>query len=118
MAGRPGLGLAALAVLALVPDVRLSLLVQAGGQPDPQGTVATVAAYAAVLLALVSSATVGAVLASRRPGHPVGWLLLGVGLAVALSWLSCAGFVLLTPTGLLPSPRWPGGPGWPRPRRC
>jgi hypothetical protein len=29
---------------------------------------------------LVSAATVGAVLASRRPRHPVGWLLLGLGL--------------------------------------
>ena len=36
---------------------------------------------------MVSGATVGAVLASRRPRHPAGWLL-------------------LTPTGSLPSPRW------------
>ena len=27
-------------------------------------------------IGLVSAATVGAVLASRRPAHPVGWLLL------------------------------------------
>jgi len=33
-------------------------------------------------LAAVSAATVGAVLASRRPAHPVGWLLLALGLAV------------------------------------
>jgi hypothetical protein len=94
-----------------------------------------------MLLAAVSAATVGAVLASRRPRHPVGWLLLGVGLSlvahdltfgytryglvarpgtlpaagylagfnngVVLSWVACAGFVLLlTPTGSLPSPRW------------
>jgi hypothetical protein len=94
-----------------------------------------------MLLAAVSAATVGAVLASRRPRHPVGWLLLGVGLSlvahdltfgytryglvarpgtlpaagylagfnngVVLSWIACAGFVLLlTPTGSLPSPRW------------
>ena len=30
----------------------------------------------------MSAATVGAVLASRRPRHPVGWLLLGLGLAL------------------------------------
>jgi hypothetical protein len=35
-----------------------------------------------LLVAAVSAATVGAVLASRRPGHPVGWLLLGLGLLV------------------------------------
>ena len=32
------------------------------------------------LLAEVSAPTVGAVLAARRPRHPVGWLLLGLGL--------------------------------------
>ncbi|HEX8861975.1 MAG TPA: hypothetical protein VGC06_23300, partial [Actinomycetes bacterium] len=37
------------------------------------------------LLAIVVAATVGAVLASRRPRHPVGWLLLALGLAVAAS---------------------------------
>ncbi len=30
------------------------------------------------LLAMASAATVGAVLAGRRPRHPVGWLLLGI----------------------------------------
>jgi hypothetical protein len=34
-------------------------------------------------LAVLSAATVGAVLASRRPEHPVGWLLLVLGLAEA-----------------------------------
>jgi hypothetical protein len=87
-------------------------------------------------LALVSSTTVGAVLASRRPRHPVGWLLLALGLSLAVAGvgdgyvymrygmpysfsrfpfdetalavgLTCVGFVLLlTPTGSLPSPRW------------
>jgi uncharacterized membrane protein len=33
-------------------------------------------------LACVSAATVGAVLASRRPRHPVGWLLLGFALSL------------------------------------
>jgi hypothetical protein len=80
--------LAGLAVLGLVPGLRLAQLVSSAGPPDAQGTPATrVATYAAVLLATVSSAAVGAVLASRRPRHPVGWLLLGVGLSVTLSIL-------------------------------
>jgi hypothetical protein len=36
-------------------------------------------------VAAVSAATGGAVLASRRPAHPVGWLLLGIGLLVPLT---------------------------------
>jgi hypothetical protein len=94
-----------------------------------------------LVVAAVSAGTVGTMLAIRRPAHPVGWLLLGLGLSltvhdltysytryglvarpgslpaasylagfnngVVLSWISCAGFVLLlTPTGQLPSPRW------------
>jgi hypothetical protein len=34
-------------------------------------------------VAALAASTVGAVLASRRPRHPVGWLLLGVGLTMA-----------------------------------
>jgi hypothetical protein len=37
------------------------------------------------VVAVVSAATVGAVLASRRPAHPVGWLLLGLGLSLAVA---------------------------------
>jgi hypothetical protein len=36
------------------------------------------------MVAAVSAATVGALVASRRPRHPVGWLLLGLGLLVSL----------------------------------
>jgi hypothetical protein len=34
-----------------------------------------------LVVAVVSAVTVGAVLTARRPGHPVGWLLLGLGLS-------------------------------------
>jgi hypothetical protein len=86
-------------VVALVPGVRLAVLARSGGLPDAQGTGASlVAAYVAVVLATVSSAAVGAVVAGRRPRHPVGWLLLGVGLAVALSvvveWYAKYGLVV------------------------
>ena len=145
--GRPGAArrrtavlawtLAALPVLALVPAGRLAALADPGlGAGGP-----TAGVGAAVVLATVSTAAVGALLASRRPRHPVGWLLLGVALGLianilvepyvkygtlvrpgslpgarylvgiayvtTVTWLSCAGFVLLlTPTGSLPSPRW------------
>jgi hypothetical protein len=45
------------------------------------------------LVAAVSAATVGALVASRRPKHPVGWLLLALGLLVSL-WGIAGGYVL------------------------
>jgi len=97
--------LAGLALLLLVPATRLALLLDAADLPGTKdSTAATVAAYATVMLALVSSAIVGAVLASRRPRHPVGWLLLGVGLSIGLSVLveSYTKYGLLVPAGSLP----------------
>jgi hypothetical protein len=102
-------GLAGLAVLTLLASLPLTLLVDAGGLREARaGSAATVAAYGAVVLVLVSSATVGAVLASRRPGHPVGWLLLGVGLSVALGVLveAYAKYGLVVRPGSLPGARY------------
>jgi hypothetical protein len=60
------------------------------------------------VLAVVSAATVGAVLASRRPRHPVGWLLLGVGLSVSSSGVAdgYAPYGLLVRPGVLPGARY------------
>jgi hypothetical protein len=57
------------------------------------------------LLAVASAATIGALLASRRPGHPVGWLLLALALAVAASGVATGyGYVgLLARPGSLPA---------------
>jgi hypothetical protein len=41
-----------------------------------------------LIAAAVTAATVGAVLASRRPRHPVGWLLLAIGLSEQFSNLA------------------------------
>jgi hypothetical protein len=61
------------------------------------------------LLALVSAPTVGAVLAARRPRHPVGWLLLGLGVSIGLAGFAdgYAPYGLLARPGSLPAARWP-----------
>ena len=62
------------------------LLHQAG-----QGRVSAFSASSIPLVAaVVSAATVGLVLAVRRPRHPVGWLLLGLGLSQCLHDLTYA----------------------------
>ena len=76
---------ACVTVTSLAPAYRLQSLVGAAGSPE---RAPSIAATAPVALAVVSAAAVGALVASRRPRHPVGWLLLGVGLAVAVSVLS------------------------------
>jgi hypothetical protein len=80
------------------------LLRQAG---RPELTQLEPSTVPSVLAALVA-ATVGAVLASRRPGHPVGWLLLGLGLAVTASGVAdgYARYGLLARPGAVPAARW------------
>jgi hypothetical protein len=67
-----------LTVLGLVATAWLDRLLRGGGAPEltalPASGIPTVAAA-------VSAVTVGAVLASRQPRHPVGWLLVGLGLS-------------------------------------
>jgi hypothetical protein len=122
--------LCGLVVLGFAATPSLNQLARQAGRTD-LGSNATDVAYG---LVAVSAATVGALLASRRPRHPVGWLLLALGLWFAYgyaSWVVLAwqgapaavglaaldanvlvipaliGFVLLlTPTGSLPSPGW------------
>jgi len=59
----------------------------------------------------MSAATVGAVVASRRPGHPVGWLLqaLGLLLAVAAPATGYANYRLLAEPGEAPAARLAAG---------
>ncbi|HZA81538.1 MAG TPA: hypothetical protein VFC13_08705, partial [Actinomycetes bacterium] len=79
-----------------------------GWEPRPSNPIAIVGA---IILVTVSAATVGALLASRRPGHPVGWLLLGVGLALVASLLveAYVEYGLLARPGSLPGARYLAG---------
>jgi hypothetical protein len=60
------------------------------------------------LLAMTSAATVGAVLASRRPRHPVGWLLLAIAVSVIVLGIgdAYASYGALARPGSLPGARW------------
>jgi hypothetical protein len=80
------------------------LLVQAG-RPDLAILSSDIPAF---VLATLSASTVGALLASRRPRHPVGWLLLGLGLPVALSGVATgyANYGLMARPGTLPAADW------------
>jgi hypothetical protein len=69
------------------------------------------------LLALVTASTVGALLATRRPRHPVSWLLLGLGVSIGLGGFAdgYAPYGLLARPGSLPAARWPAIYSPPRP---
>jgi two-component system, NarL family, sensor kinase len=87
----------ALTVLVLAAVPWLDQLLRQAGRPDLiQLTPETVPPA----LALVSAATVGAVLASRRPRHPVGWLLV----ALALSLIAASAAAQYLTWGLLVRP--------------
>jgi hypothetical protein len=95
----------ALAILALGLNWWQDRLLRQSGRPDlaPLG-----AGVVAPVLAAVSAATVGAVLASRRPRHPVGWLLLAFGLSANASGVASAyaSYGLLARPGALPAARY------------
>jgi hypothetical protein len=93
----------ALAMLGIPMVAWLDHLSRQAGRPElaqlSGGTVV------APVLALVSAATVGAVLATRRPRHPVGWLLLILGLALNASGVAAAytAYGLVARPGALPA---------------
>jgi hypothetical protein len=75
----------ALAVGGLAAVVWLDRLLRQSGRPE-----LLVLGPRAIppVLGAVSAATVGAVLAARRPRHPVGWLQLGLGLSLGAAGLA------------------------------
>ncbi|HSO54899.1 MAG TPA: hypothetical protein VL330_19670, partial [Actinomycetes bacterium] len=83
----------------------LNDLLVGAGRPDLATLSSDIPAF---VLATLSATTVGALLASRRPRHPVGWLLLGLGLPVALSGVATgyAYYGLMARPGALPAADW------------
>jgi hypothetical protein len=89
----------ALAMLALAAAVWLHHLLVQAGRPD------LMTLDPLLVVAAVSAATVGAVLATRRPAHPVGWLLLAFGLFLGATGVAAAygPYGLLVRPGALPA---------------
>ena len=80
-------------------------LLRQAGRPDLVSLGSDAVPY---LLAMVSAGTVGALVASRRPRHPVGWLLLATALSVIVLGFcdAYAAYGLLVRPGSLPGARW------------
>jgi hypothetical protein len=90
-------------VVGMVLVVWLDQLLRRAGRPELVQWDAEGATYA--VLGLVSAAAVGVVVAGRRPGHPVGWLLLAFALLAVVS-VAARGYVayaLLARPGALPA---------------
>ncbi len=82
-----GWALWALAMLGLAVVGWLDHLLRQAGRPDLLGLTPT---NIPPVLGAVSVATVGAVLTSRRPRHPAGWLLLAFGLSLSAAGAAMA----------------------------
>ena len=93
-----------LVVAGLVATLCLDAALRRAGRPDLVSISGDAIPY---LLAMASAATAGAVLAGRRPRHPVGWLLLGIGVSVILLGIgdAYAAYGLLARPGSLPGAR-------------
>jgi hypothetical protein len=71
----------ALTMLGLPVVAWLDHLLRQAGKPE----LTFLLAVNVPLVVAASAATIGLVLVSRRPAHPVGWLLLGLGLLVPVA---------------------------------
>jgi hypothetical protein len=91
-----------LVVLGLAVSLWLEDLLRRAGRADPLDTAV------GPTVAMVSAATVGAVLAGRRPRHPVGWLLLAFALSLTANGVAgvYAPYGLQARPGTLPGAAW------------
>ncbi|MDQ3660811.1 MAG: hypothetical protein M3454_07100, partial [Actinomycetota bacterium] len=92
----------ALAMLGITATVWLYYLLRRAGRPD------LMTLEPLLFVALMSAATAGMVLARRRPGHPVGWLLLAVAVFLGADGVisGYAPYGLVVRPGVVPAPRW------------
>jgi hypothetical protein len=93
----------ALVMLGLAVVPWMDELLRQAGRPDLAALVP--GSIVGPLVAVLSAATVGAVVASRRPRHPVGWLLLGFALSLTASGVisSYVNYGLVARPGALPA---------------
>jgi hypothetical protein len=98
----------ALTLLGLAATAWLDRLLRQAGTPE---LTSLPAAAVPSVVATVSAGTVGAVLAARRPRHPVGWLLLGLGLSLTVHSLtySYTRYGLVARPGTLPAASYLAG---------
>jgi hypothetical protein len=96
-------GLWALAMVGLALNWWQDRLLRQAGRPDL--AVWVPGSIVGPLLAVLGAATVGALVASRRPRHPVGWLLLGFALSLTASGVisSYVTYGLVARPGALPA---------------
>src|SRR5829696_908203 len=95
-------GLWGLAMLGLAVVPWMDRLLIRAGRPDLTGWDGP---FFVVVLGFLTATTVGALVASRRPRHPVGWLLLGLALSQTASGVisSYVIYGLLARPGALPA---------------
>jgi hypothetical protein len=98
----------ALTLLGLAATVWLDRLLRQAGRPE---LAALPASGIPLAVAAVSAATVGAVVAGRRPAHPVGWLLVGLGLSETAQEMTFAytRYGLVVRSGSLPGAAYLAG---------
>jgi hypothetical protein len=102
-------GLWALTLLGLGATSWLDVLLRRTGYPGLAQVVGT--GDTTTVVAAVAAATVGALVASRRPGHRVGWLLVAMGLSIAVADFTFAytRYGLVARPGALPAASWLAG---------
>jgi signal transduction histidine kinase len=90
---------------AIVLVLGAAALFFAGGARSSEGSSTEDLVFLPMLvLTILGYATVGAILASRNPRHPIGWIMLTIGLAFAFSQIaeSYAAYTLRIDRGALP----------------